>query len=107
MADHPRPSFDHSKRYPRYQGYSRFDPGASAGSGLSNSSEEVYSGRSVDRIGVKESREKVSVSWENIDVFVEVPGPSFLKRLCFGIEEHEKPTSKQVLFDGKNIYFTS
>ena len=88
---------DHRKKYPKRLGYSKFDPGGSIDSGLSNSThnKERY-------LCVPTGVENVSISWENIDVVVKVPGPSFLKRLCFGTEEHEKATSKQVLFNGKN-----
>jgi len=84
-------------KYPKRLGYSKFDPGGSVDGGFPNSIDNK------DRYtSVPTAVEKVSISWENIDVVVEVPGPSFLKRLCFGTEEHEKPTSKQVLFIGKN-----
>ncbi|CAH3037565.1 unnamed protein product [Porites evermanni] len=45
------------------------------------------------------TREKVSISWENLDVFVKVPQPSLRKRLHLITEEHEKPTRKQILYN--------
>ena len=90
---------DRRTKYPKTLSYSKFDPGGSIDSGLSNSidSRDRYSRVPGDATAV----ESVSISRENINVFVEVPGPSFLKRLCFGSEEHEKPSRKQVLFDGE------
>lgn len=84
---------------PRRLGYSTFDPGASIDSGLSFGSTEDRAPATV--AAVEDGRERVSISWQNIDVFVEVPGPSFLRRLCFGTKESDKPRSKQVLFNGK------
>ena len=102
MADRLRPSIVCSKKNPNTLGYSTFDPGGSIDSGLS----DKYSSTSVldDAIAVEGAGESVSISWENIDVFVKVPGPSFLKRLCFGTEEHEKPTRKQVLYNCKFLF---
>ena len=90
---------DRRTKYPKTLSYSKFDPGGSIDSGLSNSidSRDRYSSVPGDTTAV----ENVSISWENINVFVEVPEPSFLKRLCFGTEEHEKPSRKQVLFNGE------
>lgn len=111
MADSSRSSFSRSKTYPKAQGYSTFDPEGSIDSGLSNSvdnrdlSASSVSGRLPSKAtAVEDARERVSISWENINVFVEEPGPSFLKRLCCGTKEHEKPTRKQVLFNGKCIF---
>ncbi|KAL9966625.1 hypothetical protein ACROYT_G024728 [Oculina patagonica] len=89
----------HSRKAPKAQGYSTFDPGGSIDSGLSFSSDYRDSrANGIPRAKAIE-RERVSISWENIDVFVELPGPSFLKRLCFGSKENERPTTKQVLFN--------
>ena len=98
MADRSRSSFVRDKKYPKSPGYSKLFPGASVDSGFSNSSD----GRDIcASTAGEDTRETISISWENIDVFVEIPGPSFLKRLCFGAGEQEKPTSKQVLFNGR------
>lgn len=84
---------------PRRMGYSTFDPGASVDSGLSFSAEEGQDAAQISsQIITEEARERVSISWQNIDVFAEVPGPSFLKRLCFGTKENEQPKTKQILF---------
>lgn len=88
-------SLVHSRKAPKVQGYSTFDPGGSIDSGLSFSLDEKGSRATAIE------RQSVSISWENIDVFVQLPGPSFFKRLCFGTEESEKPRTKQVLFNGK------
>lgn len=93
MADRFRSSSVRNKKYPKTLGYSTFDPGGSIDSGLSSSTDN----RDAAVEGAN-PRETLSISWENIDVFVEIPGPSFLKRLCFGTEEDEQPTRKQVLF---------
>ena len=95
MADRFRSSSVRNKKYPKTLGYSTFDPGGSIDSGLSSSTDN----RDAAVEGAN-PRETLSISWENIDVFVEIPGPSFLKRLCFGTEEDEQPTRKQVLFKG-------
>lgn len=95
-----RSSLLRSKRNPKALGYSTFDPGGSIDSGLSRSTDANRKSRAND------ASERVSISWENIQVFVEQPGPSFLKRLCtcFGTKENEIPTSKQVLFNGRWIF---
>ena len=86
---------------PRRMGYSTFDPGASVDSGLSFSAEEGQDAAQISsQIITEEARERVSISWQNIDVFAEVPRPSFLKRLCFGTKENEQPKTKQILFKG-------
>ena len=53
------------------------------------------------------TREKVSISWENLDVFVKVPQPSLRKRLHLISEEQEKPTRKQVLYNRKYLFYLS
>ncbi|XP_078376593.1 protein white-like [Oculina patagonica] len=99
MSD--RSSLLRNKKYPKALGYSTFDPGGSTDSGLSNSTGERSSRANgfAYASAVEDARERVSISWENIQVFVEQPGPSFLKRLCFGTKENERPTNKQVLFN--------
>jgi len=94
-----RSSLLHNRTNPRKLGYSTFDPGASIDSGLSSSTEVRRPRRTPADTAVEDTRERVAISWENIDVFVEVPGPSFLKRLCCRTKENEKPTWKQVLFN--------
>ena len=96
-----RSSLLHNRANPRKLGYSTFDPGASIDSGLSSSTEVRRPRTTTADTAVEDTRERVSISWENIDVFVEVPGPSFLKRLCCRTKENGKPTWKQVLFNGK------
>lgn len=98
-----RSSLLRNTRHPNTPGYSTFDPGGSIDSGLSFSTDEINSTANgfADAEVVEDTRERISISWENIQVFVEQSGPSFLKRLCFGTKEDEKPTSKQVLFNGR------
>lgn len=94
----------HSRKAPKVQGYSTFDPGGSIDSGLSFSTDERGSrANGIPSSTTAIERQRVSISWENIDVFVELPGPSFFKRMCFGTEENERPRTKQVLFNGKYI----
>ena len=99
MADR----FVRDKKYAKSPGYSKLDPGASVDSGFSNSSNGrgIYASLLGSSTAVENTRERISVSWENVDVFVEIPGPSLLRRLCFGAAKHEKPTGKQVLFNGR------
>lgn len=86
---------------PRRMGYSTFDPGASVDSGLSFSAEDGQdAAQTASQIITEDAKESVSISWQNIDVFAEVPGPSFLKRVCFGTKENEQPKTKQILFNG-------
>ena len=90
----------HGRRNSKAQGYSTFDPGGSIDSGISFSSGD----RDATANGIAEidhARERVSISWEHIDVFVELPRPPRLKRLCFGTQGNELPQSKQVLFNGR------
>lgn len=84
----------HNRTNPRKLRYSTFDPGASIDS--TDSGRLIPKTTSIEDVG-----ERVSISWENINVFVENPRPSLFKRLCGGIQEIEKPTKKQVLFGGK------
>ena len=67
-------------------GYSTFDPGGSIDSGISNSTDDSISRTNglTSAAVVEEASERVSISWENIQIFVEQPGPSFLKILCMG-----------------------
>lgn len=98
-----RSSLVRSKKHPGAVGYSTFDPGGSLDSGLSISTTDDRTTRTnglTYDAAVEDARERVSISWENIQAFVEQPGPSFLKALCFGTDENEKPTKKQVLLNG-------
>lgn len=47
---------------------------------------------------VGDLREKVTLSWKNINVFVPQPRASICRRLCFG-EKDDEPKIKQILFD--------
>ena len=62
---------------------------------------------------VGDLREKVTLSWKNINVFVPQPRASICRRLCCG-EKDDEPKIKQILFDGNgrkvllyNCYFHS
>lgn len=100
MGDNGR-SLLHSRRNPLAQGYSTFDPGGSIDSGLSSGTEYRPSRTNAIPSAIEDARESVSISWEEIDVFVEQPGPSCFRRLCFETNENERPASKQVLFKGR------
>ena len=52
---------------------------------------------------VGDLKEKVTLSWKNINVFVPQPRASVCKRLCCGGDDDE-PRIKQILFDGKYYY---
>ena len=93
----------HGRKSSKSRGYSTFDPGGSIDRGiLASEDPERSSKRNNPRATtIEEERESLSISWENIDVFVEQPGPSFLKRLCFGTGDNEGPTTKQILFNGE------
>ena len=93
----------HGRRNSKAQGYSTFDPGGSIDSGLSFSTDErdTRTNGAITGTVIDHARERVSISWEHIDVFVEQPGPSCWKRLCFRTEENALPASKQVLFNGR------
>ena len=100
-----RSSLVRSKNRPDALGYSSFDPSGSLDSGLSITPDDrtaITNGR-VYVAAVEETedvRARVSISWENIQAFVEQPGPSFLKKLCFGTDENQNATKKQVLLNG-------
>lgn len=49
---------------------------------------------------VEDLKEKVTLSWRNINVFVPQPGPSLCKRLCGG-QKDDEPRVRQILFDGE------
>lgn len=48
---------------------------------------------------VGDLREKVTLSWKNINVFVPQARASICRRLCCG-EKDDEPKIKQILFDG-------
>ena len=98
-----RSSLLRSDNTAKAHGYSTFDPGGSVDSGISSSADAriLRTNGLTSAAVVEEASERVSISWENIQVFVEQPGPSFVKRLCSGTKENEAPTSKQVLFNGR------
>lgn len=50
---------------------------------------------------VGDLREKVTLSWKNINVFVPQPRASLCRRLCCG-EKEDEPRIKQILFDGND-----
>ncbi|PFX22027.1 Protein white [Stylophora pistillata] len=102
MGDNGRSrSLLHGRKGSKSRGYSTFDPGGSIDSGVLTTEEldRNSKGRKPKTSAIEDGRESVSVSWENIDVFVELPGPSFLKRLCFRTGDNERPATKQVLFN--------
>lgn len=49
---------------------------------------------------VEDLKEKVTLSWRNINVFVPQPGPSLCKRLCGG-QKDDEPRVRQILLDGE------
>ena len=97
-----RSSLVRGKNRPNAVGYSTFDPSGSVDSGLSITPDDRTArtnGHAYDA-AVEDARERVSISWENIQAFVNQPGPSFMKRLCFGTDENQTPIKKQVLLNG-------
>lgn len=100
MAD--RSPFLRRKKNPKLPGYSRFDSRISKDSGISSNTEETASTKRGLKSStvVEDASDRVSISWENIQVFVENPRPSIIKRLCsFGKSENEVVKSKQILFN--------
>lgn len=101
MAD--RSPFLRRKKNPKLPGYSTFDSRISKDSGISSNIEETASTKRglKSNTVVEDASDRVSISWENIQVFVENPRPSIIKRLCsFGKSENEVVKSKQILFNG-------
>lgn len=102
MAD--RSPFLRRKKNPKLPGYSTFDSRISKDSGISSNIEETASTKRGLKSStvVEDASDRVSISWENIQVFVENPRPSIIKRLCsFGKSENEVVKSKQILFNGR------
>lgn len=62
--------------------------------------EDASTGVIANVTSVGDLREKVTLSWKNINVFVPQPRASICKRLCCGKTEDE-PRIKRILFDGK------
>ena len=77
-------------------------PGLSgSGNGLFfNTKYEDPSTNVVTSVGHLDLIEKVTLSWEKINVFVPLPKASICRRLCCGVEDDE-PRIKQILSDGK------
>lgn len=100
---HSRSALLHNKANPEREGYSTFDSGASTDFGRRSLSAEYETPQSSIITNIEDSRRRVSVSWQNIDVFVEIPSPSFFKRLCLSMNEGNTSTKKQVLFNGKEF----
>ena len=78
-------------------------PGAAgSGNGLNFHTKYEDPGTNViaNVTSVGDLREKVALSWKNINVFVPQPRASICKRLCCGAKDDE-PRIKQILFDGK------
>lgn len=78
---------------------------SSVDSALSDSSEdgEIRTSRPDSSLSYEGVRQQVSICWENIDVFVEVSRPSFLKRFCFDKQYQETAKIKQVLCNGEQM----
>lgn len=102
---HSRSALLHDKANPKREGYSTFDSGASTDYGRSLSAEYESTPQTSIITNIEDSRGRVSISWQNINVFVEIPGPSFFKRLCLSMNESDTSTKKQVLFNGKECVF--
>lgn len=90
------------------RGYSNYIDAeiSSVDSALSDSSEdgEIHASRPGSSLSYEDSRRRVSICWENIDVFVEVSRPSFLKRLCFDKKYQGAAKVKQILSNGEQIH---
>lgn len=101
-----RSSLVRSKNRRDAVGYSTFDPSGSIDSGLLISPDDstARTGGGAYVAAVEDARERVSISWENIQAFVDQPGPSFLKRLCSGTDENQTQTKKHVLVNGMWIF---
>ena len=100
---HSRSALLHNKANPKREGYSTFDSGASTDYGRPSLSAEYETPQSSIITSIEDSKGSVSISWQNINVFVEIPEPSFFKRLCFCTNEGDASTKKQVLFNGKEF----
>ncbi|XP_074623460.1 protein white-like isoform X3 [Acropora palmata] len=96
---HSRSALLHNKANPKREGYSTFDSGASTDYGRPSLSAEYETPQSSIITSIEDSKGSVSISWQNINVFVEIPEPSFFKRLCFCTNEGDASTKKQVLFN--------
>ncbi|XP_074623196.1 protein white-like isoform X4 [Acropora palmata] len=103
MADHSCSPICSARSEPQANtsGYSNYIDAevSSVDSALSDSSEdgEIHTSRPDSILGYEGVKQQVSICWENIDVFVEVSRPSFLKRLCFDKQYQETAKVKQVL----------
>ena len=82
-------------------------PGASYSGSLAFSTKYTDPATNViaNVTSVGDLREKVSLSWKNINVFVPQPRASLCRRLCCGKKDDE-PSIQQILFDG-NVSHTT
>ncbi|KAK2570269.1 Protein white [Acropora cervicornis] len=103
MADHSCSPISSARSEPQANtsGYSNYIDAevSSVDSALSDSSEdgEIHTSRPDSSLSYEGVKQQVSICWENIDVFVEVSRPSFLKRLCFDKQYQETAKVRQVL----------
>ena len=104
MEDSGSPSLiEHEETTENFNPPNSTIPGASAsGNNLVFNTKYEDPGTNViaNVTSVGDLREKVALSWKNINVFVPQPRPSICKRLCCG-ETDGEPRIKQILFDGK------
>ena len=109
MADHSCSPIcsAHSEPQTNTSGYSNYIDAevSSVDSALSDSSEDggIHASRPDSSLSYEGVKQQVSICWENIDVFVEVSSPSFLKRLCFDKQYQEKAKVRQVLCNGEQM----
>ena len=104
MEDSGSPSLiEHEESVETFSPPSAVIPGATGGSnGVFFNTKYEGPGTNViaNVTSVGDLREKVTLSWKNINVFVPQPRPSICKRLCCG-DNDDEPRIKQILFDGK------
>ena len=104
MEDSGSPSLlEHEESVETFSPPSAVIPGATGGSnGVVFNTKYEGPGTNViaNVTSVGDLREKVTLSWKNINVFVPQPRPSICKRLCCG-DNDDEPRIKQILFDGK------
>lgn len=102
MEDSGSPSLiEHEESVETFSPPSAVIPGATGGSnGVVFNTKYEGPGTNViaNVTSVGDLREKVTLSWKNINVFVPQPRPSICKRLCCG-DNDDEPRIKQILFD--------
>lgn len=109
MADHSCSPICSARSEPQANtsGYSNYIDAevSSVDSALSDSSEdgEIHTSRPDSSLSYEGVKQQVSICWENIDVFVKVSRPSFLKRLCFDKQYQETAKVRQVLCNGEQM----